>query len=130
MRCIRNYIRLTVSLIALILTFFIFSGVNLAYESLHTTISTAYEEIYVEIPIVQEEIMNIDEQIEETLKNYEQIDEKWEIEIPSIGLSAPIAEGTSQEVMRYYVGHFENTNLWQGNIGLAAHNRRIPNKLF
>ena len=54
----------------------------------------------------------------------------WQVEIPSIGLIAPISEGTTQEVMREYVGHFENTNLWKGNIGLAAHNRRISNKLF
>jgi len=129
-RCIRNYIRLTVSLIALILTFFIFSGANLAYESLYATISKSQEKVYIEEPIIEEEPINIDEQIEETLKNYEQIDENWEVVIPAIELSAPIAEGTSQEVMRYFVGHFENTNLWQGNIGLAAHNRRIPNKLF
>ena len=54
----------------------------------------------------------------------------WQIEIPSIKLKAPISEGTSQDVMLEFVGHFENTNLWSGNIGLAADNRRISNKLF
>ena len=54
----------------------------------------------------------------------------WKIEIPKINLIAPIAENTTQEVMKEYVGHFENTASWKGNIGLAAHNRRISNKLF
>ena len=49
----------------------------------------------------------------------------WQIEIPKIDLIAPIAEGTTQEVMDKYVGHFESTEKWSGNIGLAAHNRRI-----
>ena len=47
----------------------------------------------------------------------------WQIEIEKISLVANIAEGTSQEILNEYVGHFENTQLEQGNIGLAAHNR-------
>lgn len=69
-----------------------------------------------------------------TEKNYKETEENaiieediWQIEIPKINLLAPIAEGTSQEVMLEYVGHFENTDKWNGNIGLAAHNRRLSN---
>lgn len=54
----------------------------------------------------------------------------WQIEIPKIDLSAPIAEGTSQEIMLEYVGHFENTKMLEGNIGLAAHNRGYPINYF
>ena len=54
----------------------------------------------------------------------------WQVEIPSIKLAAPISEGTSQEVMMEYVGHFENTSFWNGNIGLAAHNRGYPINYF
>lgn len=54
----------------------------------------------------------------------------WQIEIPKINLTAPIAEGTSQEVMLEYVGHFENTEEWEGNVGLAAHNRGYPINYF
>ena len=54
--------------------------------------------------------------------NYEQ-KEKWKIIIPKISLEAEISEGTSKEVMDKYVGHFEETSLKNGNIGLAAHNR-------
>lgn len=47
----------------------------------------------------------------------------WQIEIPKIELVAPIAEGTSDYVLNKYVGHFEETQKENGNIGLAAHNR-------
>ena len=54
----------------------------------------------------------------------------WRIVIPSIGLDAPIAEGTSTSIMNKYVGHFENTDFWNGNIALAAHNRGYPVNYF
>lgn len=47
----------------------------------------------------------------------------WQIEIPKINLVAPIAEGTSANIMNEYVGHFEETPKNKGNIVLAAHNR-------
>lgn len=47
----------------------------------------------------------------------------WQIEIPKINLVAPIAEGTSANIMNEYVGHFEENPKNKGNIGLAAHNR-------
>lgn len=49
--------------------------------------------------------------------------EIWQIEISKISLIATIAEGTNQEVLNQYVGHFENTSRERGNVGLAAHNR-------
>ena len=52
------------------------------------------------------------------------------IKIPAFNLIAPVAEGTNEEIMNKYVGHFENTSLWDGNIGLAAHNRGYPVNYF
>lgn len=135
MRCIRNYIRLNVILISIILAVFIFSGVNLAYESLQNHIITQ-ENIYKEIPVEETlrepiKIRDKDEEIEEKLANINNLQEQlWQIEIPAIDLVAPIAEGTTQEIMREYVGHFENTMFWKGNIGLAAHNRGFPINYF
>lgn len=44
--------------------------------------------------------------------------------IPIINLyNIPIKNGTSQEIMKKYIGHFENTSFDTGNIGLASHNR-------
>ena len=54
----------------------------------------------------------------------------WKLVIKAIGLEAEIADGTSQEVMNKYIGHFENTSIWDGNIGLAAHNRGYPVNYF
>ena len=128
---ITDYTKLNVCLITIILSIFAFGGGNLAYESMRNTVKT--EEVYQEIETqeIVKETIEVDKIVEkilsQTLKREERI---WEIEIPSIDLIAPIAQGTTQEVMLEYVGHFENTNFWEGNIGLAAHNRRISNKLF
>ena len=64
------------------------------------------------------------------MKEFSKIQNAWQIEIPKINLIANISNGTSQEIMLRSVGHFEDTAFWEGNIGLAAHNRRLSNKLF
>lgn len=46
----------------------------------------------------------------------------WKIIIPKINLEANINQGTSPQILEEYVGHFENTSKFDGNIGLAAHN--------
>lgn len=43
--------------------------------------------------------------------------------IEKIGLKATIKEGSTQEVLKNYIGHIEETSKYDGNIGLAAHNR-------
>ncbi len=48
---------------------------------------------------------------------------KWRIQIPKLNLDVHIAEGTTAEVLLKAIGHFENTTKWNGNVGLAAHNR-------
>lgn len=48
---------------------------------------------------------------------------EWNIIIPIIDLIAPISEGTSKEVLNKTVGHFEESELLNGNVCLAAHNR-------
>lgn len=58
------------------------------------------------------------------------ISSKWEIEIPKINLKAEISEGTNANIMNQYIGHFEETPEFIGNIGLAAHNRGYPVNYF
>ena len=79
-----------------------------------------------------EEIMRlIDSEEKESEGTEEDIKEEvWQVEIPKINLVAPIAQGTSQDVMLEFVGHFENTSDWNGNVGLAAHNRGYPINYF
>ena len=42
--------------------------------------------------------------------------------IPKINIEAPIKEGTSQSVMHTCVGHFVESDYWNGNVSLASHN--------
>lgn len=45
------------------------------------------------------------------------------IEIPALGLSVRIYQGTDSKTLTKGVGHFEDTSIWEGNVCLAAHNR-------
>ncbi len=45
------------------------------------------------------------------------------LKIPAIGLSVKIVQGTDSAALKKGVGHFEETSIWNGNVGLAAHNR-------
>lgn len=45
------------------------------------------------------------------------------LKIPAIDLSVKIVQGTSSASLAKGVGHFEETSIWAGNVGLAAHNR-------
>lgn len=49
--------------------------------------------------------------------------DKWELEIPKINLKATIAQGTTDEILNKYIGHFVESEVLEGNIALAAHNR-------
>lgn len=54
---------------------------------------------------------------------YDNLQSEWNLEIPKINLKAKISEGTDEENLNKYIGHFEETAIIDGNIGLAAHNR-------
>lgn len=74
-----------------------------------------------------EEVEIIEEN--EIIKNQYK-ENKWRILISKINLDAPIVEGTSKEVLRRGVGHFETTSKWDGNVVLAAHNRGYKYNFF
>ncbi|MBQ6992501.1 MAG: class D sortase [Clostridia bacterium] len=82
--------------------------------------------------IVTEEFTDnqTEESVEVIEKATEEIRQIGTIKIPIFNVVAPVAEGTSEDIMNQYVGHFENTSLWDGNIGLAAHNRGYPVNYF
>lgn len=112
--------------IAFIVTIIIFATINL------TCVSFAKEKVSIEktneIDLgiqIQEKEEIIQNEILDIPKSY-----NWELEIPKIELKAEIAEGTTEEVMNKYIGHFQNTSVWNGNIGLAAHNRGFPVNYF
>lgn len=43
--------------------------------------------------------------------------------IEKIGLKASVKEGSNKQILKDYIGHIENTSMYDGNIGLAGHNR-------
>lgn len=45
------------------------------------------------------------------------------LEIPAINLKVGIFEGTDAATLKLGAGHFEDSSIWDGNVGLAAHNR-------
>ena len=51
----------------------------------------------------------------------------WYINVLSL---APIREGTTKEIMDKFIGHFEESKKWAGNVCLAAHNRGYENNYF
>lgn len=55
---------------------------------------------------------------------------KWRIQIPKIDLDVHIMESTTSAVLLKAVGHFTETSKWQGNVGLAAHNRGYQCNFF
>ncbi len=45
------------------------------------------------------------------------------LKIPAIDLSVKVYEGTDGDTLRKGVGHFTDSSIWSGNVGLAGHNR-------
>lgn len=88
------------------------------------------------IPVLNQSNLKKDENLNSTniLKNneeetiyYEQEEmpklSNWKLVINKINLNAEVSEGTSQELLNQYIGHFENTSVMQGTVALCAHNR-------
>lgn len=49
------------------------------------------------------------------------------LEIPAIGLTVKIVQGTDNAALAKGAGHFTNTSIWDGNVALAGHNRGVNN---
>lgn len=50
--------------------------------------------------------------------------------IESIDLKATVKEGSDSEILFKYIGHIEGTSTYDGNIGLAGHNRGADCSFF
>ena len=118
-----SYTKFNVYTIILIVTIIIFIFLNILIDSLLSLNNIKLVKTADNI----RESKELKEDIRKIIINEEAC---WTIKIPAINLKADIAEGTTEEVMNKYVGHFENTEFWSGNVGLAAHNRRLSSKLF
>lgn len=79
------------------------------------------------------DLVEIEEvQTDENFVNIKYEEEKVDIEdknilgiltIEKIDLKAPVKEGSTQEILKEYIGQMPETAKYDGNIGLAAHNR-------
>lgn len=49
------------------------------------------------------------------------------LKIPTLGLSVKVYEDESLESLAKGVGHFKTTSCWDGNVGIAGHNRGVAN---
>lgn len=78
------------------------------------------------------EVVESNTNIDTKAKKIEETEEKgnWYLEIPVIYLKANIQEGTTKEVLDKYIGHFEESKTWVGNVCLAAHNRGYEKNYF
>lgn len=120
------YTNRSINVISFIITVIIFLILNICFFN---TPNISLQEIS---NIVSDRDNQIDNKQErEQVLEIENLDlGNWYIEIPAINLTAPIAEGTDTETLNTKVGHFEDTDLKDGNIGLAAHNRGYEYNYF
>lgn len=49
------------------------------------------------------------------------------LQIPAIGLTVRVFEGTDSAALLRGAGHFTGTSIWDGNVVVAAHNRGVRN---
>ena len=112
---------LLISFIISILIFIFFNQIFFKYQN--KFFENSLEKIIPDNIEIELKTPNSTVAISEQYQNNIDTQKIWQIEIPKINLVAPIAEGTSTNIMNEYVGHFEETPKNKGNIGLAAHNR-------
>lgn len=114
-------------IISIIIYFLIITGYryikNNLYEFVVDKINISEEANIEIVELIQDDtnVVQNESIINEDVINLAQY--AWKIEIPKINLIAPISEGTTSEVIAKTVGHFENTPIFEGNVGLASHNR-------
>ena len=84
--------------------------------------------------LVKVEDIKTDEKFENV--TYDNLEDLWDdsvlgiLTIEKIGLKAPVKDGTTDEILSNYIGHIEETATYDGNVGLAAHNRGCENSYF
>ena len=84
--------------------------------------------------LVKVEDIKTDEKYENV--TYDNTEDVWEdsvlgiLTIEKIGLNAAVKDGTTNEILLNYIGHIEETATYDGNVGLAGHNRGYENSYF
>lgn len=119
-----NFSHKNILLISFIISILIFIFLNqIFFKNQNKFFENSLEKIIPDNIEIELKTPNNTVAISEQYQNNIDTKKTWKIEIPKINLVAPIAEGTSANIMNEYVGHFEETPKNKGNVGLAAHNR-------
>ena len=118
-----------INLTSLIITTIIFLSLNIFIKNYLNTDTKEIEEKNIQIQSKTKE-KNKEKLKEEIEEETEEANLEWYIEIPSINLKAPIKESTNMDILNKFVGHFKETSLTIGNVGLAGHNRGYEKNYF
>lgn len=84
--------------------------------------------------LVDVDSVKTDDKFEEV--TYDSEEDVWDdsvlgiLTIEKIGLNATVKEGTTSDILLEYIGHIEETSTYDGNVGLAGHNRGCKNSYF
>lgn len=84
--------------------------------------------------LVDLDSVKTDDKFEEI--TYDSEEDVWDdsvlgiLTIEKIGLNATVKEGTTSDILLEYIGHIEETSTYDGNVGLAGHNRGCENSYF
>ena len=81
--------------------------------------------------VIEQEKQNTSEQLDNTEDVEQEVTEDdgfddeliGTLKIEKINLTGTVKEGSTNEILRDYIGHIEETAKYDGNVGLAAHNR-------
>ena len=124
-----SYTKMNINIITFIISIIVFISINSVFQIVEARVANQEVEVSKsqEEEVKKEEVEQVDT---ENVVQMQPVIQEWTIEIPVIGLKAQIEEGTTDEILNKYVGHFEETQKQNGNVGLAAHNRGYPVNYF
>ena len=128
-----NIVSICISLILMLFSFMLLDSLIIANQNnVQNNLSKKFDavtmankkiDILKVADIFERMIADTDSGTSNLSENLKMNQSKWIIEIPKINLLAPTKEGTSQEVLADAVGHFEESEKYEGNVALAGHNR-------
>ena len=104
---------------------FIILGLGIIITVLYRKIETNNKQK--ELQMILQEVINVEESTETTakdeMKNINGYIPVGLIEIPSINLSQGIVKGVTDDILKYYLGHFESSVMpgEKGNFAVAGH---------
>lgn len=114
------FVLLIVSILAgALVAMFIYDKKMISQERANVEMNESEEEI------TEGEVGGETKKMEGNEERQEKQDEKiiGKLIINKINLKGEVKEGTSSEILRDYIGNIEETSKFDGNVGLAAHNR-------